>query len=260
MTVLALDLIDPAPRNANVMDATMLAVLTAALKEAHARGEDLRQPILVRPKADGVRHEIVDGHHRVAAAQAAGFDTVPVVIRQMTDDEAARTAIAMNKIRGELNLGVVGEIFADLAGQGVMPEELATTGFSADEVDSLIRAALEHPDDELPPDMEGQASKPKPGAAPETWELEVSFADRKDRDRVRRTARKLGGGDPATGLLRLVEAEQGEGDLEQLLAAAELTCSASATANAGDYEGLHVEELRRVVSRVSKHRAKKEKE
>ena len=51
--VMDLALIDPAPRNANVMDARTLALLTEALADARKRGEDMRQPLLVRPKADG---------------------------------------------------------------------------------------------------------------------------------------------------------------------------------------------------------------
>lgn len=43
-------------------------------------------PIVVRPKGD--EYEILSGHRRTEAAKLAGLSTVPVVIRDVTDDEA----------------------------------------------------------------------------------------------------------------------------------------------------------------------------
>ena len=44
-------------------------------------------PIIARPLEDG-GYEIISGHRRVHAAEAAGLDEVPVIVRDMTDDEA----------------------------------------------------------------------------------------------------------------------------------------------------------------------------
>lgn len=244
--VMDLALIDPAPRNANVMDARTLALLTEALTESRKRGEDMRQPLLVRPKADGKRYEVVDGHHRLEAARAAGYTQVTVVSVDMTDEEAARAAVTMNKLRGELDLGVVGEIFAGLADDGVDPALLAATGFTEEEVDALIRAATDPPDDELPPEMD-PAPKRADDELGKTWELEVQFADRKDRDRVRRVARKLGEGDPATGLLRLVELE---GDGDDLAALLEVAAPLADWAAGQDEACELAERVQRVISRA----------
>lgn len=44
-------------------------------------------PAVVRPDPDG-GYEIISGHRRLHACQAAGLDTMPVIIKDLTDDEA----------------------------------------------------------------------------------------------------------------------------------------------------------------------------
>ena len=51
--------------------------------------------LLVRPLDDGSL-EIISGHRRVHAAQAAGLTEVPVIIRNMTDDEAVVLMVDSN--------------------------------------------------------------------------------------------------------------------------------------------------------------------
>lgn len=65
-----------------------------------ARG--LLQPILVRP-AGGERYEIVAGERRWRAAQRAKLHDVPVIIRELTDEEAAEIALIENVQRVDLN-------------------------------------------------------------------------------------------------------------------------------------------------------------
>ena len=52
-------------------------------------------PIIARPLEDG-GYEIVSGHRRVHAAEAAGLDEVPVIVRDMTDDEATVLMVDSN--------------------------------------------------------------------------------------------------------------------------------------------------------------------
>ena len=52
-------------------------------------------PLLVRPLNDGSL-EIISGHRRVHAALAAGLTEVPVIIRNMTDDEAVVLMVDSN--------------------------------------------------------------------------------------------------------------------------------------------------------------------
>ena len=52
-------------------------------------------PLLVRPRGDG-RYEIVSGHRRKAACEALGITELPVLVRDMTDDEAVILMVDSN--------------------------------------------------------------------------------------------------------------------------------------------------------------------
>jgi len=60
------------------------------------------QPLLVRPK-DRDQYELVAGERRYRAAVAAALESVPVAIREMTDEEAWQFAILENLQREDLN-------------------------------------------------------------------------------------------------------------------------------------------------------------
>ena len=52
-------------------------------------------PCLARPTADG-GYELVSGHRRLAACQQLGLETMPLVVREMTDDEAVIAMVDAN--------------------------------------------------------------------------------------------------------------------------------------------------------------------
>ena len=52
-------------------------------------------PGLARPMEDG-GYELVSGHRRLAACQALGLETMPVVVRELTDDEAVIAMVDAN--------------------------------------------------------------------------------------------------------------------------------------------------------------------
>ena len=62
----------------------------------------LIQPILVRPMDDG-SYRIVAGERRWRASRLAGLEKVPVVIKEMSDNEAAELALIENLQREDLN-------------------------------------------------------------------------------------------------------------------------------------------------------------
>ena len=49
-------------------------------------------PALARPLPDG-GYELISGHRRLAACKALGMDTMPVIIRDLTDEEAVITMV-----------------------------------------------------------------------------------------------------------------------------------------------------------------------
>ena len=60
------------------------------------------QPLLVRPLPGG-SYQLVAGERRWRAARMAGLSEIPVIIREMTDQEAAELALIENLQRQDLN-------------------------------------------------------------------------------------------------------------------------------------------------------------
>jgi len=70
------------------------------------RAQGVVQPIVARPVShyDGVQHyEIVAGERRWRAAQMAGLDKIPAVVKDITDDAAIAMALIENIQREDLN-------------------------------------------------------------------------------------------------------------------------------------------------------------
>ena len=53
-------------------------------------------PLIARPRPDGDGYEIISGHRRQYAAKLAGLDTLPVIVRQMSDDAAVILMVDSN--------------------------------------------------------------------------------------------------------------------------------------------------------------------
>jgi ParB family chromosome partitioning protein len=60
------------------------------------------QPLLVRPLGDG-RYELVAGERRWRAAQQAGLEKVPAVVREEGEADRLQTALVENMVREDLN-------------------------------------------------------------------------------------------------------------------------------------------------------------
>ena len=67
------------------------------------RSKGLLQPIIARPDAQRGGYEIVAGERRWRAAQKAAMHTVPVIVRELSDMEAAEFALIENVQRTDLN-------------------------------------------------------------------------------------------------------------------------------------------------------------
>lgn len=65
------------------------------------REKGVLQPVIVRPTAGG--YELVAGERRLRAAQAAGVDMIPAIVRRFTDRESLEAALVENVQRADLN-------------------------------------------------------------------------------------------------------------------------------------------------------------
>jgi ParB family chromosome partitioning protein len=98
------------------------------------------QPILVRPAKDGA-YEIVAGERRWRAAQKAQLHNVPVIIRELTDEEAAEIALIENVQRVDLNPVEEAAAYARLSGvYGRTQEQISkAVGKSRSHVANIMR-------------------------------------------------------------------------------------------------------------------------
>ena len=93
----ALDAIRPNPfQPRGEFDPVTLAELAGSI-----RANGLLQPIVVRPLGDGF--QIVAGERRFRAVQSLGWDTVPVVVRPLSDEEMLVIALVENLQRENLS-------------------------------------------------------------------------------------------------------------------------------------------------------------
>jgi ParB family transcriptional regulator, chromosome partitioning protein len=142
---LPVDLIKPNPDQPRTQfDPEALAALTASIETS-----GVVQPLLVRPLPDG-SYELVAGERRWRAAQQAGLEKVPAVVRDQAEAERLQAALIENMVREDLNpveeARACAALIEDL---GLSKEDLARrVGRSRPAVSNLIRL-LELPDEAL---------------------------------------------------------------------------------------------------------------
>ena len=139
---LPVDLIEPNPEQPRTaFDASALDALAGSISSA-----GLLQPLIVRP-LDGGRFELVAGERRWRAAQKAGLNKVPAVIRTSPEDERLQAALIENMVREDLNPVEEARACAALVDDlGISKEELARrVGRSRAAISNLIRL-LDLPD------------------------------------------------------------------------------------------------------------------
>jgi ParB family chromosome partitioning protein len=152
---LPVSLIKPNPGQPRTnFDPEALAALAASIE---ATG--VVQPLLVRPLADG-SYELVAGERRWRAAQQAGLEKVPAVVRDQAEPERLQAALIENMVREDLNPVEEAKACAALVEDlGLTKEELARrVGRSRPAVSNLIRL-LELPDEALDMLQSGELSE-----------------------------------------------------------------------------------------------------
>jgi ParB family chromosome partitioning protein len=117
------------------------------------------QPVIVRPIPDGT-FELVAGERRWRAAQEAGLERIPAVVREQGETERLQTALIENMAREDLNpvdeARACSALVEDL---GLTKEEVARrVGRTRPAISNLIRI-LDLPDDVLELLESGQLSE-----------------------------------------------------------------------------------------------------
>jgi ParB family chromosome partitioning protein len=144
------------------------------------RAQGIIQPLVVTPEGDG--YAIVAGERRWRAARKAGLDSVPVVIRQVTDDrELLELALVENLQRSDLNPIEEAEAYAALQEKfGLSQEAVATrVGKARPTVTNALRL-LRLPDEVLDLLREGRltAGQARPLLALQDSAEQIQLADR----------------------------------------------------------------------------------
>jgi len=118
-----------------------LAELTASIKE-----NGVLQPIMVRRKGDGI-YELIAGERRWRASKEAGLDTIPVVIRNCSDQEALLLALVENLQREDLNPMEIARAYSRMMNEfGLTQEAIAVkVGRDRSSVANFVRLVHLHP-------------------------------------------------------------------------------------------------------------------
>ena len=121
--------------------------LVALASSVKARG--ILQPVLVRPRPGGT-YELIAGERRWRAAQLAGLESVPALIRPHDDAESLELALIENMAREELNpLEAARAVSVLVEELGLTREDIGRrVGRSRVAISNLLRL-LELPDEAL---------------------------------------------------------------------------------------------------------------
>lgn len=132
---LALDLIEPDPANVNVMTPQTFNELVTMIQD-----DGFDEPIQVAPLMgeDGKRKltedgrekfVIIGGEHRFKAATVLGMNTVPSVIKNVTDEAKRRMSmVKRNMVRGELDRVKFNSLVKDLQERHKIEQQLIAKG------------------------------------------------------------------------------------------------------------------------------------
>ena len=118
ITEIFLDLIDENPyQTRRTFDEAALQELAESIKES-----GLAQPVVVRPGVSG-RYVLVLGERRCRASKLAGKATVPAIVRQLGNEQAAELTIIENLQRQDLNCLEQAQAFARLSREFNLTQE-----------------------------------------------------------------------------------------------------------------------------------------
>jgi ParB family chromosome partitioning protein len=121
-----IDLIDPNPSQPRAaFDLESLKSLAESVK-VHG----VVQPVLVRRR--GPRYELVAGERRWRAAKIAGLAKIPILVKEVADDELLEVALVENVLREDLNPIEEAQAYRNLIDKVGMTQEALAERFGRD--------------------------------------------------------------------------------------------------------------------------------
>jgi ParB family chromosome partitioning protein len=111
----------------------------AELRDSIA-AQGVLQPIVVRPGVEG-RFILILGERRLRASKMAGKTTIPVIVRRVSEQQAAEMTLVENLQREDLNCVEQAEAFANLSTEFKLTQEQigARAGVSRESVSNYMR-------------------------------------------------------------------------------------------------------------------------
>lgn len=146
------DAIDPNPWNPNRQNETI----------ARATRESLQlygfvEPVALRipPGYEEGRYQIVNGEHRWKEAVAMGYESIPAVVIDVTEEQAKKLTIVLNETSGDPDAVLLGQFLAELK-EIELDQFAVALPFTPTELEQLLEIGSQDWDDYV-------ASLPDPG-------------------------------------------------------------------------------------------------
>ena len=122
-----IDDLHPDPGNPRRIEEAELAALTRSIATF-----GVVDPVLAR-RAD---RRLIAGHQRLVAARRAGLTTVPVILLDLTAEDARLLNVALNQIGGEWDADLLARLLIDL--RATAARDLTLSGFAEADLQDLL--------------------------------------------------------------------------------------------------------------------------
>lgn len=102
--------------------------------------QGLIQPIVVKPSKDGTAFNLIAGERRFRAAKLAQIESIPVIVRLVSDNEALAIAVSENSEREDVSAGEEAKVCHRMMAicSGNKDETARTLGWSHKKLDSRL--------------------------------------------------------------------------------------------------------------------------
>jgi ParB-like chromosome segregation protein Spo0J len=178
-----IDDLRPDPANPRRIGHAELEALTRSIREF-----GLVQRVLVRSED----RTVIGGHQHLVAARRLGYKTVPVILLDISLEQARLLNLGLNKISGEWDQELLSRLLADL--KPIEALDLSLSGFSEDELVKLLKSLDAWDKKERVEDSDLDAALEAARAAPraqrgEVWAFgrdRIMCGDSTNRDEVER--------------------------------------------------------------------------